>query len=122
MKVYFLYYTFLNLFLVIFSEKKLLKLNIIFYFKIIFIKSNINFYYEKILFERESIYFNLLLILYVFEIVYLENFEEILNHVDKVQDRIINLISSIITIIFIKNTNEFNDTKYNYYKLSRLKI
>lgn len=117
-----MYYTFLNLFLVIFSEKKLLKLNIIFYFKIIFIKSNINFYYEKILFERESIYFNLLLILYVFEIVYLENFEEILNHVDKVQDRIINLISSIITIIFIKNTNEFNDTKYNYYKLSRLKI
>lgn len=88
MKVYFLYYTFLNLFLLIFSEKKLLKdlkLNITFYFKIIFIKSNINFYYEKIIFykilkENPYIWFNLL----IFYVLYLENFEEILNHVDKV--------------------------------------
>lgn len=88
LKVYFLYYTFLNLFLLIFSEKKLLKdlkLNITFYFKIIFIKSNINFYYEKIIFykilkENPYIWFNLL----IFYVLYLENFEEILNHVDKV--------------------------------------
>ena len=69
--------------------------------------------------ENPYIWFNLSLILYV---LYLKNFEEILNHVDKVQDRIINLTSSIITIKFIKNTGEFNGTKYNYYKLSRLRI
>ena len=34
------------------------------------------------------------------------------NRIDNVQGRIINLISSIITIKFIKNTGEFNGTKW----------
>ena len=33
------------------------------------------------------------------------------SRIDNVQGRIINLISSIITIKFIKNTGEFNGTR-----------